>query len=285
MCDYGIGKDKKRFTSDLAAERRRADISVDGISYSKERCGPFEWERICVSSEEGEESIGRPKGFYDTLNLPKIELMDEEEIMDAANEVSRELCELCTKNNILPGRILVVGLGNKDLTPDSVGPKSAEITEATMQLKSLDSDMFYGLECSEIAVFAPGVSAKNGFDTALAVKSLCHAIAPDVVIAIDSLASSSSARLGRTIQISDTGIFPGSGLGFSGKPLNKDYLSTPVLAIGVPTVINSERFIPDDQILPKERGMFVSPKEIDGIVKNAARIIAGGINQAFGIFS
>lgn len=265
------------FSSDLACERRRADTAAMGVSYSCERCPCGNWERINIFSEEGSESIGRPMGNYDTLNTKRLDTLDFDEADDAKNEISSELCTLLEKNRIFPSRILVVGLGNEALAPDAVGPYSAALIKPTMHISAADKKMFDGLECSEIAVIKPGVLTSSGMESADFVKSICQSISPDAVIAIDALASRAPERLGTTVQICDTGIFPGAGLGNRSKAINRDFLGVPVIAIGVPTVIDSRMF--GGEIT----GMFVAPKDINAIANSAAKIIAGGINQAFGI--
>lgn len=273
------------FTSDLALERRRVNTDVDGIEYKRERSLMGVWERITVRTEEGERSIGRPKGIYDTLTLDRMDKLTPVEIDDAAEEVAKELCNIFERENIRPGRILVLGLGNRELTPDAVGPRAAAGIYPTLHISREDNELFEGFECSEIAVLAPGVSSSSGMDASEVTEGVCRMIRPDVIIAIDALASRSPERLGTTVQISSTGIHPGSGVGRHKKAINLDTLGTPVIAIGVPTVISSDLFLTGVPNTEKRRGhtMLVSPKDIDGIVKGAAEIISGGINQAFGI--
>ena len=273
--------------SDLACERGRVDTGIQGVELKKECSGGYVWERIRISSEEGARSIGRPIGNYDTLTLPRMDKLDEEEIDDAANEIAKELCLAADRLNIYPERLLVVGLGNAELTPDSVGPKTANAINATMHIKEFDGAMFGDLECSEIAVITPGVMAQSGMEASELIMGICDRIMPDAVLAIDALASKSAKRLGTTIQISDTGIFPGSGIGNSRAPLNKKTLGIPVIAIGVPTVINARLLLADSGIRSFGHdgieNMFVSPREIDGITAASSKIISHGINQAFGI--
>ncbi len=263
--------------SDLACERRRADTSAVGVSYTCQRCPAGNWERIKIFSSEGEESIGRPMGNYNTLNTKRLDLLDFDGADDAKNEISSELCALFEKNSISPLRILVVGLGNENLTPDSVGPLTASLVKPTLHISSTDRKMFDSLECSEIAVIKPGVCSSSGLDSAAFTMGVCEKIKPNAVIAIDALASRSPERLGCTVQICDTGIFPGTGLGAGSAALNEKTLGVPVIAIGVPTVIDSRA------LGGSVKGMFVAQKEINSITDAAARIIAGGINQAFGI--
>ena len=280
MYDFFRASDRD---SDLACERRRADTSLSGVSYRKEFTAGGVWERIRITDSEGEESIGRPRGSYDTLTVERMDLLDAEELEDASEEIARELCRLVEGAAASPDRILIVGLGNRELTPDSVGPRSVELVNATMQVKEYDPLTFASLNCSEIAVLSPGVSSESGLDAAALVRSVCDMILPDAVIAVDSLAARSSARLGRTVQLSDTGIFPGSGIGNPRGEITKKTVGLPVIAIGVPTVIDARLLVGESSEMLSGEAMFVSPKEINGIVKSAARIISGGINQAFGI--
>jgi len=267
--------------TDLAVERRRANAEAAGVKYEKKKTRGGTWETVHITSEEGEREIGRPRGIYATLNLERMDDLDDDECEDASDEIARKLCEICDHDRIVPARILVVGLGNRELTPDSIGPKSADKVTATMQIMNCDGEHFDELECSEIAVITPGVSAKSGLDAADWVIGISDRLKPDVIFAIDALASRAPDRLGRTVQISNTGIFPGSGVGNTRAEISKRRLGVPVIAIGVPTVMDSRHFSTDGVITGEP--MFVSPREIDGIVKSAAKIIGGAINQAFGL--
>ena len=142
--------------------------------------------------------------------------------------------------------------------------------------------MFYSLECSEIAVISPGVRAKSGIETAELVAGVAKSVRPDALIVIDALAARSPKRLGTTIQFSNTGIRPSSGVGMHMTAIDEGLVRVPVISIGVPTVIDSHLFVEDES--EEADGMLVSPKDIDDIVNAAAKIIAGGINQAFGIY-
>jgi spore protease len=278
--------------TDLAIERRTSDVSVEGVLYKRE-FGLFGvWERLKITSEEGARSLGRPKGIYDTLETSRMDLLDEESVEDAKEEISRELCYLCDVEDVYPEKVLIVGLGNGRLTPDSIGTKCADKIKPTMHIKEFDKEFFDSLECSEIAVIKPGVAANTGYDSIVAIRGICSQINPSLVIIIDSLASRSGERLGTTIQLSNTGIAPGSGIGNAKYAIDKASLGTPVISIGVPTIIDSRLFNTNQNrdekitdLLPdKYSGMFVSPKEINDIVDLASDIIAGGINQAFGLF-
>lgn len=269
--------------SDLAIERRRADTDLSGVKYEKRICLPGTWEQVKITSEGGAKSIGRPVGCYDTLSVRRLDVLDEDTLFDIQEELARRLIEIFGDISVIPARILVVGLGNISLTPDSVGPKTAAKIKPTMHIRGYDEEYFDSLECSEIAVLCPTVPALSGMDTGETVKAICEAIMPDAVIAIDSLATSSKDRLGTTFQISDTGIFPG-GLGNLKTPITRGGVGVPVIGIGVPTVMDSRLFTCPTEFGSQEP-MFVSPREIDEITDNAAFVIAGAINQAFGLYA
>lgn len=280
---YGYYHEKKgaekNFYTDLAAERRRADTECDGVEYEKEITLIGSWERVRITNEEGEISVMRPIGTYDTLTTERLDRLSEGELLDAADEIAKRLCKICDECGIFPARILVVGFGNEGLTPDSVGPKSAKTVKPTLHISEYNSEAFDELECSEIAVFCPTVPAVCGMDSSDTVRMLSERLTPDLIIAIDSIMTSSTERLGATFQISSSGLFPG-GVGNLHSPITKASMGSPVIAIGVPTVI-------DCRHIAKEGfdcdSLFVSPREIDQITDNAAFVIGGAINQAFGI--
>lgn len=269
--------------SDLAIERRRAETDIAGVRYEKRICLPGTWEHVRITSERGAASIQRPMGTYDTLNVKRLDTLDEDSLYDVQEEIAKRLCEIFDDVAVIPARILVVGLGNLSLTPDSVGPKTAARIKPTMHIREYDEEYFDALECSELAVICPTVPALSGMDSGVTVRAICEAIMPDAVIAIDSLATSSKERLGTTFQISDTGIFPG-GFGNLKTPITRSGVGVPVIGIGVPTVMDSRLFMSQENMLTAEP-MYVSPREIDEITDNAAFVIAGAINQAFGLYS
>lgn len=266
--------------SDLAVERRRADTELRGVQFKRQRCAVGEWERILITDEEGAKSIGRPMGSYDTLTVGRMDHFDSDRIDDAADEVARQLCLMCDRISVYPDRILVVGLGNRELTPDAVGPITVSRVEATLHLCRSQRELFEGLECSEIAAIEPGVAARTGIESRDTVIGVCSRIRPDLVIAVDSIAARAPQRLGTTLQFSDTGIRPGSGLRKGDRAIDENALGIPVLSIGVPTVIDARLLCQSSEL----GDLFVSPKDINAVVETAGRIIAAGINQAFGIF-
>ena len=274
------------FDSDLAMERRKASTYVEGVDYKRDVCIGGVWERLKITSSAGEKNVGRPIGLYDTLTLPRLDTIMPDDIEDAKDEIARELCRMCDLCDVSPERILVVGLGNRELTPDAIGPSAADEVDATMHFKAEDPEFFDALGCSEICVVCPDVASNSGINSAEIVKSVANTVKPTVVFAIDSLASRSEERLGNTIQVSNTGIIPGTGVGHRGLKIDEELLGVPVIAIGVPTVISTSSLRDENRNAAKKNssGYFVSPKGINRIVKNGAKIIGGGINQAFGIY-
>ena len=272
--------------TDLACERKKADTDIEGVEYKREVSVGGNWERIKITSEPGADLIGRPMGIYNTLEVASMDILDDESIDDAAGEIANELAYIFDISDIFPGRILVAGLGNQALTPDAIGYESAKKVKATMHIKEFDRTFFNTLNCAEIAVCTPGTNGMSGMDAARFIRSICNEIKPDAVIAIDALCSRSVKRLGTTVQICNTGITPGSGLGNARSAINELTVGVPVVAIGVPTVIDSRMFVCRDEGENTDlgSGMMVAPKEINEIVDAAARIIGGGINRAFGIY-
>ena len=266
--------------SDLATERRRVDSTLSGIDYKVMESQGGTWELIRITDEEGARSIGRPVGIYDTLNTGRIDLLSDEEIADVQDELARRLCHIFDELGLLPERILVVGLGNRNLTPDSLGTRAADEVKPTMHVKELDEEAFLSLECSEIAVITPGVSASTGLDAAEIIRGVARRRLPDVIRAVDAFRSRSGKRVGTTVQISDTGVHPGSGIGNHRQALNEKTLSTPIITIGIPTVTAARLFDEDEEGLDT---MLVAPREIDEIAAIGGKIIGGAINQAFGI--
>lgn len=272
-----------RFYTDLACERRRADGYSGGVDYQKTVCTIGSWERVRVKNEEGEAEIARPVGTYDTLNLPRLDTLDEELLYDAREEIAKRLCIICTESSVIPARILVVGFGNAALTPDSVGPKTAMRVKPTLHISRQDSTAFAMLECSEIAVLRPEVTAHTGLNSVDTVRQVCRSVRPDLVIAVDAISTASPHRLGSTVQICNTGLFPG-GVGNLNTPITASAVGVPVIGIGVPTVIDARllgKIGEPDKAFAEP--FLVSPREVDEITDNAADIIGQAINQAFGL--
>ena len=276
------GRDEYGY-SELCTERRRADVTVEGVDFRISESDGGTWECIRIRSAEGERAIGRKRGIYDTLNTERFDLMDECEIGDATEEIARKLCEIFDTVGVLPEKLLILGLGNRALTPDSVGPRACDIIRPTMHIARMDPESFSEYECSEIAILCPGVLATSGLDTTDVVRGVSRRVAPDAIIAIDALCARDRERLGRTIQLSSAGIQPGGAVGRDGRGIDEDSIGVPVIAVGIPTVIDSSAFVDSHGATHRGEAMLVSPKEIDEIVSIGARIIGGAVNQAFGL--
>lgn len=268
------------FYSDLAIERRRADTDTPGIEYTRIPTSCGIWENVRIYSEDGARSIGRPCGHYDSLHTSRLDLLCDDEIEEAKNEIAKKLCQMLDRADSGSERLLIVGLGNRNLTPDSIGTKSAENVKPTLHIKTFDPKMFSALDCSEIAVITPGVTALSGMESVDIVRGVCKKLGPDAIIAIDAIATQSEERLGSTVQISSTGIFPGSGVGNSRIAMTESALGIPIISIGIPTVIDARVLCGGTYGMGK---MLVVPREIDEITTVGASIIGGAINQAFGI--
>jgi spore protease len=235
---------------------------------------------VKISTKTGADHIGRPLGIYDTIQTGRIDRLDSDERERLTDALSDELCQMLEDSDIFPGRILIAGLGNRRLTPDALGCEAAGRVIATMHIKEHDAPLFRSLRCAEIAVCTPGVAAESGMDAAVTIKGICDLINPDAVIAIDALATRDTARLGSTIQVANSGISPGSGLGNTRLAICPETVGVPVISVGVPTVIDSRLLSGMDDGEP----MFVSPKEINDIISSAAGVIGNSINRAFGIY-
>lgn len=285
--------------SDLAVERRAADPSCTGISEEKRRRGAVTIHEIRVVTDEAAAAIGKPRGTYITLfHAPAWELWGEAK-EEVARALSREMLRLAAVfyPSIPPHRltVLFVGLGNRNLTADAIGPRAAAQVTATLHLRTTEPALFERLRCAGVAVCAPGVTAETGVEAADTVLDLSRRIRPDLVVAVDALAARSTERLATTIQLCDTGVAPGSGLGMKHIALTRETLGAPVIAVGVPTVVRSRTLVADalteagrgalcDPILAHmgQSDFFVSPKDIDTTADTLSSIIAMAFERLFG---
>ena len=297
---------KDYIRSDLASEcRARAGEKserIEGIAFSEKSENGVTVSRLEVTNHSGEQVLGKPIGKYITVGFGKPWLMDELEYENVKREISSSLKELissvCGKKTDSERSYLVIGLGNRNMTSDRIGPDSvAEIT-ITRHIKQGERSYFKKLGKPEISALVPGVYGETGIESAESVKKICELVKPDVVIAIDSLASRSPERLMRTVQLCDCGISPGSGVNNSRKALNREYLGVPVIAVGVPCVVDSSTLvydalekagcsenIPDslNAVLSDGKNFFVSLKECDIASHELSRLISDAIDQALTI--
>lgn len=238
--------------------------------------------KIMIKNKKGEQSLGKPKGSYITIEAKDLSANDGSFHKEMSEALFLNLKEmLCEKK-----KILVAGLGNANVTADSLGPKVVNNLCITRHLRRKG----IGKYCFELSAISPGVMAQTGIETSEILEALVAKIKPDALIAIDALAARSSSRLNKTIQISDTGIAPGSGVGNHRNEITEHTIGVPVFAIGVPTVISVPAILHDfvgdgfDQneyeTMDQEFfSMHVTPKNIDESMKRISYTISEGINH------
>ena len=257
--------------TDMAAESvaRASDAVIGGVSSQEavnEQAG-LRIERIHIFTQEAARLLGKAIGRYVTITLLGAGLEGYSDAFELRAEViAQEIGALMGKRT----STLVVGLGNRDITPDAVGPLCADGIFATRHIKQFAPELDGG-ELGEVSALQTGVLGQTGIEASDIVKAVCSRIGAGCVIAVDALACAQAETLGRTIQITDTGISPGSGVANSRKELSQGTLGARCIAVGIPTVIDYGE---------GEGAMMVTPRGIDAIVKNGAQYIAAGINLA-----
>lgn len=276
--------------TDLAVEAREiAGEDLAGVEYSKENTSGIEIEKMVIKTEKASRLLHKQLGTYITIELPP--LTDDFKATDERMlSIGEEIRKLLPVN----GLVLVAGLGNIKITPDALGPKSAAQILATRHIKG-ELARSTGLDkLRPVAVLTTGVTGQTGIETGEYLSSIVKRVRPNAIIAIDALASRRLERLGCTMQISDTGISPGAGVGNHRTKINEETMGVPVIAIGVPTVVDAATLafdlldINDEQegqqlsekVSPQGRAMVVTPKEIDLLVDRGAKLISMAINSA-----
>ena len=239
----------------------------------------LEITRVKITSPEAARKLQKPTGNYVTLKfLTPVE--DFSPCFESRVKIiAEEIKNLCGKKE----KVLVAGLGNRQITPDAVGPVFSENIFPTAHIKKyakeIDSE-----EMGEISVITPGVMGKTGIEASLQIKALCEEIKPEIVLAADALACSDLENLGCTIQLSDTGISPGSGVENARKELSRSTLGVTCIAAGIPTVVDLSTAAAQlfNRSVEKSAGnMMVTPRNIDRIVEKGAKYLAYGVNLAF----
>lgn len=264
-----------KFRTDMASEACRlweqetGEITeLAGVKAREETLNGQQVTAVEILNEEGAKALQKPVGKYYTLELPQHFERGSENFSGLA-EAAAELIRRCMLKK--PETVLVAALGNPDITPDALGNLAASSILVTRHLKSGENDAFAGF-CS-LALCRTGVLGTSGIESAAHIATLCEKLRPELVIVIDALAGADSERVCRTIQFTDSGIAPGSGVGNDRKVLSTASLGTPVIAVGMPTVI-------DAQFFGGPQGMFVTPRNIDSAVRGAGKIIGYGIDLA-----
>ena len=276
----------KNHRTDLAVERLDlAKIAhgkgrgVSGVSYRRKTVHGIGVHTMTIETVDAAQKLCKPIGSYYTISLDRLHKRCDDGFTDTAYCIAEIL------RSMLPmqGSYLIICLGNRSITPDAIGPLCSEQLMVTRHLKSLMPEDFSAF--AEVSVVTPGVLGTTGIESALLAKGAADAVKPDAVIVIDALAAISTQRLCRTIQICDTGIEPGSGVGNRRFALNRETLGVPVISIGMPTVVDADTFVSDllqedADLQGRGEGMFITPREIDTLVADCAKLIAYGINFA-----
>ena len=292
------GWDDGKIRTDLALEARESfpgdggEIRGVELQEWKSSNEKIAFTEVIIKDQDGAETMGKPIGTYLTLEAAELAEKDDDFHRDVVGELAKQIQKLLQKRGVMKSTgvsfcaasVLVIGLGNIDATPDSLGPRVLENLQVTRYL-SLE----YGKEFCErngypiLSGLTPGVMAQTGMETAEIVRGVVRETKPDALIVVDALAARNAKRLGTTIQLSDTGIHPGSGVGNHRNGLTEEVLHIPVFAIGVPTVISIETMVHDAvggaaelQIGP----MFVTPHDIDERVKTLSYTISEAIHEA-----
>ena len=306
------------FRTDLALERR--DIyqkinklqQIEGIESTEEQINDnIKVSRVKITNQNGEKAIGKPIGNYITIDVKKLKIATDEDIQKTAETLTSELKKIIDIHTDKKGEILVVGLGNIYVTPDALGPKVINEIDVTRHIKKyLPQYLDEGTRI--VSAISPGVLGTTGIETVEILKGIVDNINPKLLIVIDALASRSIERISSTIQLSDTGIVPGAGVGNTRQEISQASLGIPVIAIGIPTVVELATLVSDgidifiDRLQEKaesneylnklqqddkyeevkealnvgEYNMIVTPKEIDDLIENMKDVVARGINFA-----
>lgn len=285
--------ERMRIRTDLAVEARESfvgsDTEVHGViveeDYDESR--DIRLTKVQIVSERGAREMGKPMGNYLTLEAPGMAVPDEDYHREISEALAYHLKELMGEEK--ERSILVAGLGNRDVTPDALGPKTISNLLITRHLiREYGKGVMGTRRCSQISGIVPGVMAQTGMETSEIIRGIVEQTKPDLLIVIDALAARSTKRLSRTIQLTDTGIQPGSGVGNHRNSLTEESLGIPVIAIGVPTVVEAAAIIYDaqgncEQMPPHLNGMFVTPKNIDETIKQLSFTLSEALNIAFQI--
>lgn len=276
--------------TDLAVEERELlGEDIKGIEYTSEKVEGLPIERLRILTKRAAQLLKKPMGHYVTVELPPL----TDSIRDTDSRV-RALSEEIRRLLPVNGLVLVAGLGNVEITPDALGPKAASKVLATRHIRG-EVARSTGLDrLRAVAVVNTGVTGQTGIETGELLQGVIKNIRPSAMIAVDALASRRLERLGCTVQISDTGISPGAGVGNRRVRIDSDTMGIPVIAIGVPTVVDAVTLafdlleIDDEKesvelsrsVSPQGRSMVVTPKEVDLLIDRAAHLISLSVNMA-----
>ncbi len=288
--------------TDLAMEAVQSAPNIPGVEATEDDAAPgVHRVRVTITSEEGEKQVGKKRGTYVTLEAVELARGDAEVDEDCSKLLAEEIKSMA--GDAAKGVVLVVGLGNRMVTPDALGPAVCDNVFVSRHIHEYAPDAI-DARIGNVSAIAPGVLGITGIETGEIVEGVTERLKPSLVIAVDSLAAMNLERIRTTIQIANTGISPGAGIGNKRKALDRETLGVPVLAIGVPLVVYASTIAqelvetaldkgPEDATLRDRMeklvgglsdvegaDMIVTPKEIDKVVEDLARIIADGLNIA-----
>lgn len=303
------------FRTDMAVERndmyKKQNGQIDGVEVQNEEKENIKITRVKIINEEGEKALNKPKGNYITLDIKNIKTIDNEQIEKISDNLAEELRNIIKEHISDTEDILIVGLGNLYVTPDALGPKVVPEIEITRHIleympKAMPEDT------RPVSAISPGVLGTTGIETMEILKGIVENVKPKMLIVIDALATRSIERISSSIQIADTGIVPGAGVNNTRKEISQKTLGIPVIALGIPTVVDLASITNDcidlfienlqqkamsndylnklreqdnyeeikEALVPKDYNMIVTPKEIDKLIENMSKIVATGINMA-----
>ena len=269
-----------------ARERFEEDVEIRGVSVEEryDEKHDIRITKVCIESENGAKAMGKPVGVYITLEAPKLSDPDKDYHREVSETLAIYLQELL--GTAQERSVLIVGLGNREVTPDALGPEVVGNLRITRHVvKEYGKAAFEKERVHMVSGIVPGVMAQTGMETLEIIRGVVEETRPDVVVAVDALAARSSKRLNRTIQISDAGIHPGSGVGNHRHSLTRETIGVPVIAIGVPTVVDAATIVYDavrdrNAVPPGLNTMFVTPKDIDETIRNLSFTISEALNIA-----
>lgn len=284
--------------TDLAIEAGEVfgkDNMPEGVTVKSEEGKNITVTTIEINNEKGSEALNKKQGRYVTIELNDVELNTLEIHNEVAEAICKELDKFFSHNKEKPS-VMIIGLGNRYITPDSLGPKVVEKTVVTRHVQNMAKEGEIDSRLGNVCAIAPGVMGVTGIETGEIILGLAEKVKPDIIIAIDALAARKTSRINRTVQISDTGIVPGSGIGNRRMELSSETLNVPVVAIGVPTVVDAITLAKDlienatgDKLSEGfEKEMMnscgsdniVTPKNIDTAVERMANAISNGLNMS-----
>ena len=287
----------------------RSDLACEIAENGKGICSGAEWKtreaagfpisELLIATKAAADTLKKPCGRYLTVECGRIDRLSASEHQALSHLLAGELRGMVQRlthkavdSNL---SVFVAGLGNADLTPDAIGPQTMRRLTATRHLRQYEAELYRAVGCSSLSALSPGVLGQTGIETSELLRGAVNATHPDVILVIDALTARSCDRLCATIQLCDTGIEPGSGVGNHRRAITYKSMGVPVIALGVPTVVNSATLVWDalreaeidmedlrlQKVLESGKSFFVSPKESDLICESIARLFSRAISLAF----